>query len=83
MDAGIIKNFKVHYRRLLIKGTIHVGNENASMICKSVNVVLLAIRWIKPVLEDVSVTSIKNSFQHCGMDANRKRSIAHRSFRHP
>ena len=43
LDAGIIKNFKVHYRRLLIKhtlATIHEGSGNASMMCKSVNVLL-------------------------------------------
>ena len=68
LDAGIIKNFKVHYRKLLIRHTLAAINDtedNASKICKSVNV-LLAIRWIKQAWELVSPTTIKNCFKHCG-----------------
>ena len=49
LDAGIIKSFKVHYRRLLLKHTlakIDGTDLTASSIVKSVDV-LMAIRWIK------------------------------------
>ena len=68
LDAGIIKNFKVYYRKLLVRHTlaaINDSDDNASKICKSVNV-LLAIRWIKQALEQLSATTIKNCFKHCG-----------------
>ena len=70
LDAGIIKNFKVHYRKQLLKHVLakvneEGSNENASTICKSVNV-LLAIRWIKQAWEDVTVSTIKNCFRRCG-----------------
>ena len=48
LDAGIIKNFKVHYRRLLLKHTlaqIDGTDLTASSIVKTVDV-LTAIRWI-------------------------------------
>lgn len=71
LDAGIIKNFKVHYRRLLVKHTLAKINDasgevmNASSICKSVNV-LLAIRWIKEAWEAVTANTIQNCFRRCG-----------------
>ena len=70
LDAGIIKNFKVHYRKQLLNHVLakvneEGSNENVSTICKSVNV-LLAIRWIKQAWEDVTVCTIKNCFRRCG-----------------
>ena len=71
LDAGIIKNFKVHYRRLLVKHTLAKINDdsgevvNASSICKSVDV-LLAIRWIKEAWAAVSPNTIINCFRRCG-----------------
>ena len=44
---------------------INETNDNASQICKSVNV-LLAIRWTKQAWEQVSAATIKNCFTHCG-----------------
>ena len=49
LDVGIIKNFKVHYRRLLLKHTlaqIDATDFTASAIAKTINM-LTAIRWIK------------------------------------
>lgn len=49
LDAGIIKNFKEQYRRLLLQHTlaqIDGSDLTASTIVKSINV-LMAIRWIK------------------------------------
>lgn len=71
LDAGIIKNFKVHYRRSLVKHTLTQINDtsddvNASSICKSVNV-LTAIRWIKQAWESVSSDTVKNCFRKCGI----------------
>ena len=69
LDAGVIKNFKVHYRRHLLAYALSRINEvssgNASAICKSVSV-LDAIPWIKHAWEDVSPTTIANCFHHCG-----------------
>ena len=68
LDAGIIKIFNVYYRKLLVRHTlaaINDSDDNASKICKSVNV-LLAIRWIKQAWAQVSATTIKNCFKHCG-----------------
>ncbi len=71
LDAGIIKNFKVHYRRQLLTYTLAKvnninTNETASSICKSVHV-LMAIRWIKIAWEAVNETTIINCFRHCGV----------------
>ena len=44
---------------------INDSDDNATKICKSVNVLLL-IRWIKQAWEQVSATTIKNCFQHYG-----------------
>ena len=68
LDAGIIKNFNVYYRKLLVRHTlaaINDSDDNASNICKSVNV-LLAMRWIKQAWAQVSAATIKNCFKHCG-----------------
>ena len=70
LDAGIIKNFKVHYRRQLLKHVLTKVNEegaggSASSICKSVNI-LLAIKWIKEAWEEVGPDTIRNCFCHCG-----------------
>ena len=53
LDAGIIKNFKVHYRRQFLKHVLTKVNEEGGSgsassihICKLVNI-LLAIKWIK------------------------------------
>lgn len=54
----------MHYRKLLIQHTLADTDDNASKICKSVNV-LQAIWWIKQAWELVSATTIKNCFKHC------------------
>ena len=43
LDAGIIKNFKVHYRKSLVKHTFAKINDTSytvNTICKSVNILL-------------------------------------------
>ena len=68
LDAGIIKNFKVHYRRILLKHTlaqIDGTDLTASSIVKTVNV-LTAIRWIKKAWEAVQPQTIINCFRKTG-----------------
>ena len=65
LDAGIIKNFKVQYRRLLLKHTLAQINGTdlaASSIVKTVNV-LTAIRWIKTAWYAVQPQTIINCFR--------------------
>ena len=52
LDAGIIKNFNTHYRKLLIKHVLTqidsypTESLTATSIAKSVDI-LMAIRWVK------------------------------------
>ena len=72
LDAGIIKNFKVHYGRCLIRHVLASINDKnslkASDIAKSVDV-LLAIRWIKQSWDVVKCETVMNCFKHCGIVA--------------
>ena len=68
LDARIIKNFKVHYCRLLLQHTlaqIDGTDLTASRIVKSVNV-LMATRWIKQAWKEVKPQTITNCFKTCG-----------------
>lgn len=68
LDAGIIKTWKMYYKRKLLR---HVaseinGKETASEIVRSVNF-LIAIRWMVSAWEEVSSEVISNCFKHVGM----------------
>lgn len=68
LDAGIIKTWKMYYKRKLLR---HVaseinGKETASEIVRSVNF-LIAIRWIVSAWEEVPSEVISNCFKHVGM----------------
>ena len=68
LDAGIIKNFKVHYRKKLITHALaQIGSTSATAteIAKQVDV-LHAIRWIKQAWDQVEVSTIQHCFNHCG-----------------
>ena len=68
LDAGIIKNFKVCYRKLIVKhalAKIKDTPHTASEITKSIDV-LMAIRWIKHAWDSVRSNTITNCFKHCG-----------------
>ena len=70
LDAGIIKNFKCHYRKLLLSHVLSQidGNDfSASEIIKSVNV-LTAIRWIKEAWDKVKPETIRRCFKTCGIN---------------
>ena len=69
LDAGIIKNFKVQYRKLLVTHTlaqIDGSSLTASEITKSVHI-LTAIRWVKQAWEAVKGETVANCFRHCGL----------------
>ena len=69
LDAGIIKNFKVQYRKLLVAHTlvqIDGSSLTASEITKSVDI-LTVIRWVKYAWEAVKEETVVNCFRHCGI----------------
>ena len=61
LDLGIIKTFKVYYRKLLLQHIIDKIEEcsTASEIVKSVNV-LVAVRWVARAWESVSSDTINS-----------------------
>ena len=67
LDAGIIQNFKVKYRKRLVKYVLARIQEDASttQIVKGMDV-LVAIRW-KEAWKEVSNSTIKNCFEKCGI----------------
>lgn len=69
LDLGIIQNFKVHYRRLLLRfvlSKIDETNDTASQIVKSVDV-LIAIRWVAEAWESVKEETIMKCFRNSGI----------------
>ena len=70
LDAGIIKSFKYHYRKQLLKHMVFELDEsidqNASDWVKSINVAH-AVNWIKNAWNSVTSETIVNCFRHCGI----------------
>lgn len=68
LDLGIIKNFKTHYRKLLMRYIVTKieSASTAADIVKSVNV-LNAIRWIAEAWKDVQPIVIKKCFRKAGI----------------
>ena len=68
LDAGIIQNFKVKYRKRLVKYVLARIQEDASatQIVKGVDV-LVAIRWLQEAWKEVINLTIKNCFKKCGI----------------
>ena len=68
LDLGIIKNFKVHYRKLLLRYIVARIEtcSSASELLKSVDV-LQAIRWVAEAWKNVSETTIKKCFRKAGI----------------
>ena len=66
--AGIIKNFKVKYRKKLLRHVIaRVSNDrSASDIAKEVDI-LQSITWVAAAWKEVLKTTIKNCFAKCGI----------------
>jgi len=71
LDAGIIKNFKYHYRRLLVEELISRidSSESTNMAIQKITV-LQAIQWIKTsFLELLRPQTTSNCFAACGFPA--------------
>ena len=69
LDAGIIKNFKAQYRKLIVQhalSKIDGSTLTATQITKSINL-LTAIRLVKQAWNAVSADTIVNCFKHCGV----------------
>ena len=67
LDAGIIRNFKVKYRKSLVKYVLSRinGNASAAEIVQDVNI-LMAIRWVQQTWKDVTPSTVKRCFKKCG-----------------
>ena len=69
LDLGIIQNFKIHYRKLLLRfvlSKIDESNDSASQIVKSVSV-LMAIRWVAEAWDSAKEETIKKYFATSGI----------------
>ena len=68
LDLGIIKNFKVHYRKLLFRYVVAKIDEctMASGVTKKIHI-LQAIRWIAEAWEKVTADTIKKCFRSSGI----------------
>ena len=64
LDGGIIQNFKVKYRKRLVKYVLARIQEDASaaQIFQGVDV-LVAIRWLKETWKEITNLTIKNCFE--------------------
>ena len=71
LDLGIIQNFKVHYRKLLLRHVIAMTTKEttASEISNTLNV-LQAMIWIGSAWFKVEVTTISKCFAAPGFSSN-------------
>ena len=64
LDAGIIRNFKVRYRKSLVKYVLSRINDNASAAETVQDVsILMAIRWVQRAWKDVTPSTVKRCFE--------------------
>ena len=68
LDLGIIKNFKVYYRKLLLRYIVVKIDEHllASEVTKKIDI-LQAVRWIAEAWGQVSGETIKKCFRSAGI----------------
>ncbi len=68
LDLGIIQNFKVHYRHLLLRYVLSKIDEceTATEIANSVNI-LIAMRWVAKAWEKVKEETISICFRKAGI----------------
>ncbi|XP_068712886.1 tigger transposable element-derived protein 6-like [Montipora foliosa] len=68
LDAGIIKVWKIYYKRKLLRHIVSQvdGEHSASEIVKSVNL-LMAVRWMVNAWDEVKCEVISKCFRHVGM----------------
>ena len=71
LDAGIIQNFKVQYRKRPVKYVLARINEysSATQIIKDVYI-LMAIQWAQEAWKEVTGRTINNYFEKCGVIKN-------------
>ena len=68
LDAGIIANWKVKYKKRLLRYVCSRadGSTNASEIVKSINI-LMVIEWGRDAWNEISNSTIKECFQITGL----------------
>ena len=68
LDLGIIQNFKVHYRRFLLRYVLSKIDEceSASEVASEVSI-LVAIRWIAQAWKEVKAETICKCFSKAGI----------------
>ena len=68
LDLGIIKNFKVHYRRFLLRYVLSKIDQckTASEVTSSLNI-LMAIRWVAQAWKDVKEETTRKCFRSAGI----------------
>ena len=68
LDAGIIQNFRVKYKKRLVKYDLARINENSSatLIIKGVNI-LITIQWAQEACKKITMMTIKNCFEKFGV----------------
>ena len=64
LDAGVIRAFKVRYRKLLLKFVVSGINRGLS-VPGQVNV-LQVVRWIKQAWDEVPEETVRKCFEKCG-----------------
>lgn len=70
LDAGIIKNFKVHYRKRLVQRLLHEDVPDRMVdVIKQINL-NHAVKWIETSWLDVHTETIIQCFHHCGIQAH-------------
>jgi len=69
MDAGIIKSFKLHYKRLMTTEMLRILDRNETTngdFIRSINV-KQAVDWIKVAWNRVTIETIASCFRHFGI----------------
>ena len=71
MDQGVIQNFKVHYRKHILKSIIAnmEHSRSADELAKTISV-LDAVRWIGSAVNAVTPTCVAKCFWKCGIKNN-------------
>ena len=71
LDAGIIGNSKLKYRKLLLRFVVSRVNDSqtASQIIEDEVHIFRVISWLQTTWKSVTLEIIKNCFRKCGFDA--------------
>jgi hypothetical protein len=67
LDQGVIRAFKAHYRRYLVKHVI--ASVTAAMTADDINITALdAVHWIDTAWQAVTESTIRNTFRSAGFE---------------